>query len=40
MLGEIVGFLRWASSREPVDVFALLEALYGEFDRLGECANV
>lgn len=36
MLCDIVGFLSWASSREPIDVFALLQAVYGEFDRLCE----
>ncbi|KAL3935836.1 MAG: hypothetical protein SGBAC_008725 [Bacillariaceae sp.] len=29
---DIVGFTKWSATRTPVEVFQLLEALYGEFD--------
>ncbi|CAB9511155.1 Receptor-type guanylate cyclase gcy [Seminavis robusta] len=31
---DIAGFTAWSSSRQPVDVFRLLEAIYSEFDRI------
>ena len=31
---DIAGFTAWASTREASDVFALLEAIYGEFDSI------
>ena len=30
--GDIAGFTLWSSSREPTEVFSLLEALYQAFD--------
>lgn len=31
--GDIVGFTSWSSGREPSQVFTLLEAVYGAFDK-------
>ena len=31
---DIVGFTQWSSTRTPAEVFQLLEALYGAFDKL------
>ena len=31
---DIAGFTLWSSSREPVEVFALLESIYGAFDKI------
>jgi Adenylate and Guanylate cyclase catalytic domain len=33
MFADIKGFTQWSASREPTDVFFLLETLYGGFDR-------
>jgi Adenylate and Guanylate cyclase catalytic domain len=33
MFADIKGFTQWSSSREPTDVFFLLETLYGAMDR-------
>lgn len=30
---DIVGFTAWSSSREPTQVFTLLQAVYQEFDK-------
>jgi Adenylate and Guanylate cyclase catalytic domain len=32
MFADIKGFTQWSASREPTDVFFLLESLYGAFD--------
>jgi class 3 adenylate cyclase len=32
MFADIVGFTAWSSTREPSQVFILLETLYGAFD--------
>jgi hypothetical protein len=32
--GDIVGFTAWASTREPTQVFILLEGLYSSFDKI------
>ena len=34
MFADIVGFTAWSSTREPSQVFTLLEGLYAEFDRI------
>lgn len=34
MFADISGFTAWSSTREPSQVFILLESLYGEFDKL------
>lgn len=34
MFGDIEGFTAWSSTREPSQVFLLLESLYGAFDTL------
>jgi hypothetical protein len=34
MFGDIVGFTAWSSTREPSQVFMLLEGLYSTFDEL------
>ena len=33
---DIVGFTKWSSTRDPVDVFRLLQALYGSFDKIAK----
>ncbi|CAB9500010.1 Receptor-type guanylate cyclase gcy [Seminavis robusta] len=40
MFADIAGFTKWASSRTPTEVFELLEAIYGEFDRLAKKRGV
>jgi class 3 adenylate cyclase len=37
---DIRGFTAWSSSRSPVDVFILLEALYSEFDKIAQRRKV
>ncbi|CAJ1963512.1 unnamed protein product [Cylindrotheca closterium] len=34
MFGDIAGFTAWSSSRQPSEVFALLESLYGKMDSI------
>eukprot|EP00934_Nitzschia_sp_Nitz4_P001284 Nitzschia sp. Nitz4//scaffold346_size17405//55//2740//NITZ4_008827-RA/size17405-processed-gene-0.3-mRNA-1//-1//CDS//3329548641//1284//frame0 len=34
MFADIVGFTAWSSTREPSQVFILLESVYGSFDKL------
>jgi class 3 adenylate cyclase len=34
MFADISGFTAWASTREPAQVFQLLETIYGAFDEL------
>jgi len=34
MLYSLVGFTAWSSTRDPAQVFVLLETLYGEFDAI------
>jgi hypothetical protein len=34
MFGDIAGFTAWSSSRQPSEVFILLETLYGAFDKI------
>ena len=31
---DLAGFTKWSSTREPEQVFELLETLYGEFDKI------
>jgi hypothetical protein len=40
MFADIVGFTAWSSTREPSDVFFLLETLYGAFDEIAKMRNV
>jgi class 3 adenylate cyclase len=40
LFADIVGFTSWSSGREPTDVFILLEALYGEFDKIANKRSV
>lgn len=40
MFADIVGFTFWSSSRSPVEVFALLEAVYGAFDDVAQKLGV
>eukprot|EP00980_Cylindrotheca_fusiformis_P002072 scaffold463_cov92-Cylindrotheca_fusiformis.AAC.1 len=40
MFGDISGFTAWSSSREPVDVFTLLETLYSAFDKIAREMDV
>ena len=40
MFGDIAGFTAWSSTRQPTDVFVLLETLYGEFDRIARDMGV
>jgi class 3 adenylate cyclase len=34
MFGDIAGFTAWSSSKQPSEVFILLETLYGAFDKI------
>ncbi|CAJ1963470.1 unnamed protein product [Cylindrotheca closterium] len=36
MFGDISGFTAWSSSRQPSEVFILLETLYGAFDKVAK----
>jgi len=38
--GDIAGFTSWSGSREPAQVFTLLETLYGAFDEIARCRRV
>jgi class 3 adenylate cyclase len=40
MFADVVGFTAWSSVREPVQVFTLLERLYGAFDKIAERRRV
>lgn len=40
MFADIAGFTQWSSSREPADVFTLLETLYGQFDAIAKRRKV
>lgn len=33
LFGDLVGFTAWSTKRTPVDVFDLLESIYGHFDK-------
>ncbi|CAB9497505.1 Receptor-type guanylate cyclase gcy [Seminavis robusta] len=37
---DLVGFTAWSSKRTPVEVFELLEALYGAFDKIAKRRKV
>ncbi|CAB9531333.1 Receptor-type guanylate cyclase gcy [Seminavis robusta] len=37
---DLSGFTKWSSTRTPAEVFELLEALYGQFDRVAAKLNV
>lgn len=40
MFGDLVGFTRWSSVREPSQVFLLLESIYSEFDAVAKRRRV
>jgi len=40
MFGDISGFTAWSSSRQPTEVFILLETLYGAFDKVARQMEV
>ncbi|KAL3933781.1 MAG: hypothetical protein SGBAC_010248 [Bacillariaceae sp.] len=40
MFGDIAGFTAWSSSRQPSEVFTLLETLYGKIDSIAREMNV
>ena len=40
MFGDISGFTSWSSSREPAQVFILLQALYQSFDEVAKKRRV
>jgi class 3 adenylate cyclase len=40
MFADISGFTAWSSTREPVQVFQLLETIYGAFDDIAERRRV
>lgn len=40
MFGDIAGFTAWSSSRQPSEVFILLETLYGAFDKVAKDLEV
>ena len=37
---DIAGFTKWSSERTPIEVFKLLETLYGQFDRIAKRRKV
>ena len=37
---DLIGFTKWSATRTAVEVFQLLEALYGEFDAIANKRNV
>lgn len=40
MFADLVGFTAWSSTREPTQVFTLLEVLYSAFDRMAKRRGV
>jgi len=40
LFADISGFTQWSSTRTPVEVFDLLEAMYGVFDRIAKRRKV
>ena len=40
MFADLVGFTAWSSTREPTQVFTLLESIYGEFDAIARRRKV
>lgn len=40
MFADIAGFTAWASTREPFQVFQLLETLYSALDRIAKARGV
>ena len=40
IVADIAGFTSWSSKRQPVEVFKLLETLYGHFDRIARRRKV
>jgi len=40
LFADIAGFTAWSSSREPAQVFILLQNVYQEFDRIAKHRNV
>jgi class 3 adenylate cyclase len=40
MFADISGFTAWASTREPTQVFQLLETIYGAFDEIARRKNI
>jgi class 3 adenylate cyclase len=40
MFGDISGFTAWSSTRQPTEVFVLLETLYGAFDKIARHMEV
>jgi class 3 adenylate cyclase len=40
MFSDICGFTAWSSTREPAQVFVLLQTVYHEFDKLAKKRNV
>eukprot|EP00538_Stauroneis_constricta_P012892 CAMPEP_0119571340 /NCGR_PEP_ID=MMETSP1352-20130426/44071_1 /TAXON_ID=265584 /ORGANISM="Stauroneis constricta, Strain CCMP1120" /LENGTH=1278 /DNA_ID=CAMNT_0007621019 /DNA_START=47 /DNA_END=3883 /DNA_ORIENTATION=- len=40
MFADIVGFTAWSSTREPEQVFILLESIYGAFDKIARQRGV
>ena len=40
LFADIAGFTSWSSTRDPVQVFTLLESIYGSFDRIARRRGV
>ena len=40
MFGDIAGFTAWSSTRDPQQVFCLLETIYGAFDEISNRRGV
>ena len=40
MYADIAGFTAWSSTREPAQIFQLLQSVYHSFDRLAKKRSV
>jgi len=40
LFADVAGFTKWSSERSPVEVFKLLETIYGHFDRIARRRGV
>jgi class 3 adenylate cyclase len=40
LFADIAGFTKWSSSRSPIEVFELLETIYGAFDKIANRRGV
>ena len=40
VFADISGFTKWSASRDPVQVFSLLESIYGAFDEVAKARGI